>query len=278
MMEVVSKDMIEACILPYLSSGQRGPEPSVCLCDIVRAILYRLKTSCQWRMLPLGAFFPTGSITWNGVYYYHNKWVEDGSWTKAWIGMLKENKELLDLSSMQLDGSHTPAKKQGEGIGYQGRKSARTTNALFLSDNSGQPLVVGPPQEGNHNDLYKIEALFEQMCALLEQAGIDLRGVFMNADAGFDGVSFRDQCDKKEIEANIATNERGKKQPREEYRYFDTELYKRRFVGEQVNAWLDGFKTILVRYEGKLKTWVADHLMAFIVLFINRKLLPLLKH
>lgn len=111
------------------------------------------------------------------------------------------------------------------------------------------------------------------MCALLKEAGIDLDGVFMNADAGFDAAAFRGQCCENNIEANIASNERGRKEPALEYVYFDEELYKRRFVIERTNAWLDGFKTLIVRYEVKIKTWIAAHLMAFSVLFL-RKIAP----
>jgi hypothetical protein len=131
------------------------------------------------------------------VYHHHREWIKDGSWRKAWIELLKANLGVLDLSSMQLDGSQTPCKKQGENIGYQGRKACRTTNALFLSDKDGQPLAMATPQAGNHNDLYEIQQLFKEMCDLLEEAGIDLRGVFMNADAGFDAEDLREVLPKK---------------------------------------------------------------------------------
>ena len=42
--------------------------------DIVNAILYLVKTGCQWRMLP--ADFPN----WPIVYYYFSCWKKDGSW------------------------------------------------------------------------------------------------------------------------------------------------------------------------------------------------------
>jgi transposase len=271
-MEVLSKDMIEKWIIPHLSKGARGPAPKVRLTNIVRAILYRLKTGTQWRFLPLGEFFAEGIITWNGVYYHHREWIKDGSWQTAWIALLKANRHLLDLSSMQLDGSQTPAKKQGERIGYQGRKAGKTTNALFLTDSSGQPLAMATPQAGNHNDLYEIQQLFEEMCALLQEADIDLKGVFMNADAGFDSEDLRKVCAAKEIEVNIDVNKRNKKEPEEAYVYFDDELYKQRYVIERTNAWLDGFKTLLVRYEGKVNTWMAAHLMAFVVIFLKTKL------
>lgn len=271
-MEVLSKGIIEKWIIPHLSKGERGPEPGVPLVDIVRAIFHRLKTGTQWRFLPVKEFFEPGAITWNGVYHHHREWVKDGSWRTVWTELLKANRNRLDLSSMQLDGSQTPSKKQGENIGYQGRKKGRTTNALFLSDKEGQPLALATPQAGNHNDLYEIQALFEEMCALLQEAGIDLRGVFLNADAGFDSEALRELCAAREIEVNIAENKRNEKQPGEDYVYFDDELYKQRYVIERTNAWLDGFKTLLVRYEVKVSTWMAAHFMAFVIIFLKTKL------
>jgi transposase len=188
------------------------------------------------------------------------------------VALLKENRHLVDLSSMQLDGSQTPCKKQGEHIAYQGRKAGRTTNALFFSDNTGQPLAIGTPQAGNHHDLYEIETLFEQMCVLLQEADIDLRGVFLNADAGFDAEELRKVCAEKEIEVNISENKRNQKESKQDYVYFDEQLYKQRFVIERTNAWLDSFKTLLVRYEVKLNTWIADHFMAFVIIFLKTKL------
>jgi hypothetical protein len=71
----------------------------------------------------------------------------------------KAKHRLLDLSSLQLDGSHTLAKNGAEHIGYQGRKKAKTTNALFLCDNEGQPLAMATPQSGGHHDACEIEVL-----------------------------------------------------------------------------------------------------------------------
>jgi transposase len=135
-MEVLGKDKIEQWIVPHLSKGSRGTKVGVELWRIVAAILYRLKSGCQWRMLPVEQFFTAEKkLSYNGVYHHFNAWVKDGSFKKVWTGLLSANHQLLDLSSMQLDGSHTLAKNGGEHIGYQGRKAAKTTNALFLSDN-----------------------------------------------------------------------------------------------------------------------------------------------
>jgi transposase len=56
-MEVLSSSSITTYILPLLSVGSRGKTDEVPTLGIVQAILYRLKTGCQWRFLPLKEFF-----------------------------------------------------------------------------------------------------------------------------------------------------------------------------------------------------------------------------
>jgi len=72
--------------------------------------------------------------------------------------MLDRHRLELDLSSVDLDESHTPAIRGGEKVAYQGRKKRKTTNALYLSDRQGLPIAMSEPLAGNHNDLYNIEA------------------------------------------------------------------------------------------------------------------------
>ncbi|HEY0055745.1 MAG TPA: IS5 family transposase [Pedobacter sp.] len=267
-MEILSKDMIERWILPHLLLGKRGFSSKVPVCEIVMLILYKLKTGCQWRYLPVKQFFEQEQLTWQGVYYHFNRWSKLDCWKQVWVHLLAQHHAYLDLSSAQLDGSHTLAKNGGESIGYQGRKAAKTCNSLFIADNQGLMLSMASPQEGNHHDLYEIETLFEQLTQLLQEAGIDLRGVFLNADPGFDCQTLRKVCQQKQIQPNIKNNPRNN--PQEDYQYFDEELYKRRTVIERANAWLDSFKALLIRFETLVTTWVAFHLIAFAVIFIRK--------
>ncbi|HEY9300100.1 MAG TPA: IS5 family transposase [Phormidium sp.] len=269
-MEILNKDMIEQWILPHLTLGKRGFSSKVPLYQIVMLILYRLKTGCQWRQLPVKQFFDQKQLSWQGVYYHFNRWTKLGDWQQVWTNLLANHHAYLDLSSAQLDGSHTIAKHGGEAIGYRGRKAARTTNSLFLADNQGVILAMSTPQEGQHHDLYQIQPVFEQLCQQLLAAGIDLKGVFLNADPGFDDTALRELCQHKQIQANIKSNPRKAKQVSLDYQYFDQQLYKRRVVIEQANAWLDSFKALLVRFDTLLCTWVALHLIAFSVLFLRK--------
>ncbi len=271
-MEVLSKDTIEQWIVPHLSVGRRGTKVQVELWRIIAAILYRLKSGCQWSMLPVEKFFTAQHrLSASGVYHHFSKWVKNGCFKNVWIALLKANHQFLDLSCMQLDGSHTPAKNGGEHIGYQGRKAANTTNALFLSDNQGLPLAMATPHSGNHHDLHDIQTLFVELCKIPEDANIDLRGVFMNADSGFDAQTVREKCSEKQIEPNIKINERNKKEQQSDaYVYFDDLLYKRRVVIERMNAWIDSFKALLIRFETKISTWMALHFLAFTVLLCRK--------
>lgn len=58
---------------------------------------------------------------------------------------MKKYKHLLDLSSIQLDGTHTPAKRGGKSVAYQGRKKSKTTNPLIITDSQGIPLACSHP-------------------------------------------------------------------------------------------------------------------------------------
>jgi transposase len=43
----------------------------------------------------------------------------------------------------------------------------------------------------------------------------------------------------------------------------DEEMYKERFVIERTKAWMDSFRTLLVRQDTTLDSWWAWHLIAF---------------
>lgn len=137
-MEILCKDSIKRYVLPYLSEGTCGKSLEEGFkAEIVSAILYRLKTGCQWRYLPVEAIFSSRKLTCQGVYYHFHKWIADGSWTRVWLNLLSRYRKYSDLSCIQLDSSHTPCKRGGAAVEYQGRKACKTSNTLYLFDNQG---------------------------------------------------------------------------------------------------------------------------------------------
>jgi hypothetical protein len=142
-------------------------------------------------------------------------------------------------------------------------------------------LAMSTPQEGQHTerecsvDLFGIQELFEEICLLLKEAGINLKGLFLNADPGFDSVDFHKACQKEEIVANVKPNPRNSDaQKGEPYQagthIFDEDLYRDRSVIEHANAWIDSFKALLIRFEFSVKNWMSLHFIAFSIIFLRR--------
>ncbi|MEC3964905.1 IS5 family transposase [Flagellimonas halotolerans] len=268
MYKVLDKDIIEMEIVPNIPMPRRGFPPRVALSEIVNAVLYKMKTGVQWEYLPVTSLFSARALTWQGVYYHFRKWCLSGTFYRCWTGILEKYRDRLDLSSVDLDGSHTPALRGGQGVEYQGRKRRKTTNALYLADRQGLPLAMSEPVAGNHNDLYDIEVQFEVVTATLENAKINVEGLFLNADAGFDSKDFRSACAAKEINANVCFNKRNGDVERDEY--FDQELYDERYVIERTNAWMDSFRSLLNRFDTTTESWKGFNYLSFIVLVLKK--------
>ncbi|MCL1689426.1 IS5 family transposase [Elizabethkingia anophelis] len=264
MYNVLSKDIIEMEIVPYLPTPKRGRKTEVPLSEIVNCILYKLKTGIQWHLLPILHLFDDKTLHYKTIFGYYRKWCKENVWKTCWIGFLSRNKGKIDLSSGDLDGSHTIALRGGEEVGYQRRKKRKTTNTLYFTDRQGLPLAMSTPISGNHHDLYDIELHFDEIIDTLQNATISVDGIFMNADAGFDAENLRITCEQKGIIANIAQNKRNSEMDNE--LYFDEKLYKERYSIERTNAWMDSFRSLLNRFDTTLSSWIGFNYVAFITI------------
>ena len=139
-----------------------------------------------------------------------------------------------------------------------------------MADNRVLPLTCASPQAGNHHDTHQLNALFGEICASLEATNIPVAELFLNADNALDNQAFRQECARRDIGANIPRNRRAADWQTADDTPFDPELYRRRVVVEQTNAWLDGFKTLLVRYETSVGNWLAWHWLTFAVIFLRK--------
>jgi hypothetical protein len=92
----------------------------------------------------------------------------------------------------------------------------------------------------------KAVKMFDKM----ESNNLSITCLVLNADAGLDIKTFRDLSDENQILHNIDYNKRNRKQENEKDEYvLDNELHRNRFCVEQLNAWVDGFKSLIIRYE-----------------------------
>ena len=62
MYEVLDKDTIKYESLPHLSVAKRGYVTKCDLAEVIQCILYKLKTGCQWHMLPVSGLLTLKSL------------------------------------------------------------------------------------------------------------------------------------------------------------------------------------------------------------------------
>jgi len=266
----MTKGKISKFFVQYLELRKIGRKLTVPMWRVVKAILYKLKTGVQWRHLPMRQFFGFIKYSWQSVYYHFNKWSQTGVWEDCYKRLIYDYRTNLDMSVINLDGTHTPAKRGGESVGYQGRKKCKTSNMLIITDKQGVPIGWSVPISGDHHDSYQLKKTASEIFKKMEQIGLNLKGLFLNADAGFDVKEFRELCEQKDIFHNIDFNKRRSKSKQNDEYILDNELYRERFSVEQLNAWVDGFKSLRFRYETKSSNWMALHCLAFAIIFIRK--------
>ena len=189
---------------------------------------------------------------------------------RVWQGSMSAIEPLLDLSELNLDGSHAVAKKGGESVAYQGRKKAKTTNILPITDANGFIIASTGLVAGNHNDAFNLKPHLQAAFRWLKEQGLSIRGAYFNADSAFDTQEARKTCFNHGLRPNIPENKRNrKKNKRGRKRSFNAEVYKHRFTSERSFAWIDKFRALLVRFDRRDLYFLNEHYLAFAMINIR---------
>jgi transposase len=271
----VTEAEFEAYIEPKLSKAKRGYVCRIALYVVFNYILYKLHTGCQWAVLPIKSLNGSDKpeLSWWAVYWHFRKWSKDGSLETLFQSSIFSIQEDLDLSEVNLDGSHTIAKKGGESVEYQGRKKAKTSNVLPLTEGNG--FIIGLCQllAGNHNDAFNLKPALADSFKTLKGWGLAIQGAFFNADASFDSRIARKTCFNHGLVPNIAENPRNRQRAKPgPKRLFNKQVYKHRFVAERSFAWIDKFRHLLVRFDRKDVYFLGAHFIAFAMINLRHLL------
>lgn len=192
---------------------------------------------------------------------------------QVWQHSIQTIQAKVDSSVLNLDGSHAAAKKGGEAVAYQGRKKAKTSTILPITDKHGYILATTDIVAGNHHDAFNLKEQLQAAFKAIKGLGVPIAGAFFNADSGFDTLEARKVCFNHHVIPNIAQNKRNRKSAKlGRKRLFNETIYKDRFASERTFAWIDKFRALLVRFDMKKIYFMGQHFLAFTLINLRNSL------
>jgi putative transposase len=220
--------------------------------EIVNAILYLVKTGCQWRMLPPD--FPK----WQLVYYYFARWKQDGR-----IEYIHEI--LVEYIRVKAGRNEEPT------VGILDSQSVKTTDVS--SADTG--FDAGKRIKGRKRNII-VDTLGLILCVVVHSAGIQdrngglpvmekLKGkwrriVRIFADSGFNGTlieKVKDKCGY--ILEIVRKNNNG-----------TFEVLPKRWIVERTIAWINNSRRMSKDYERQTNTSEAMVHLAAIRIMLNQ--------
>lgn len=126
---------------PMIPPEKHGGRPrTVDMREVVNAILYILRTGCQWRNLPHD-FPPWGTVSW-----YFWLWCNDGTWTRIHDKLREmvrtEAGREAEPSAAIMDSQSVKTTEQGGPRGYDAAKNVSGRKRHLLVDTMGLILLV----------------------------------------------------------------------------------------------------------------------------------------
>lgn len=222
------------------------------LCEIVNAILYLVKTGCQWRMLP--GDFPK----WTIVYYYFSVWKKNG--------ILEEIHESLVEKVRKKQG-----KNEEPSVGIIDAQSVKST--LVSSENKG--FDAGKKIKGIKRHII-VDTLGLILAVVIQSASIQDRDgaisvidklvenwkkiIKIFADSGYRGELIGHVKSKFKIELEIIK--------RNELHTF--KILPKRWIVERTFSWIDTNRRNSKNYERLNQTSVAMVHLSAIRIMLNR--------
>lgn len=221
--------------------------------DIFNAILYIVKSGCQWRMLP-GDFAP-----WNTVYFYYRKWKLEG--------VIEQIHEYLrDLVRKKAGRHESPSlgiidsrsvktsRQSAENSGYDGGKKIKGRKQHIIVDSLGLLLAVvvhwATPHD-SHAAIMVIERLKNRFCRLKT----------IIADGGYRGELIQNvEKSFGWILKVVLRSDSTKK----------FQVLPKRWIVERTFAWFEGFRRLSKDYEVLTENTEQMIMLAMIKIMINR--------
>lgn len=223
--------------------------------SIFNALLYVIKTGCQWRMLPND--FPK----WELVYYYFRKWMNDERFdnildslrTKARLQLNQNAKPSLGIIDSQ-----TVRWGNNRALnGYDGNKKIKGIKRHVVVDKNGFLIAVMVTVACFHDSTCVM-----QLLRVLKDSYHNIKTII--ADGGYRGEVIKSVLNKYKILLKIVLR------PKEKDKANDFQPIHKRWIIERTFAWFENKRRLTRNYELLMETSEEMVKIAAIQLLLNK--------
>lgn len=234
----------------------RPPKPARL---VFEAIVYVLRTGCQWKALPKERF---GSAS--AIHKRFLEWEAAGLFEAVWKAGLAEYDQMEGIAWrwQSVDGAMMKAPLAQESVGPnptdRGKKGSKRH---LLVDGRGVPLslvVTG----ANVHDCKRLDEVLTAI-VVKRKASAHRRNKHLCADAGYRGAAHL-----RTIEGHSYIPHVVDRRKEADIKRRDPKKKARRWAVEVCHSWFNRFRKLLVRYEKLERSFLAlNHLAAAIIVF-----------
>ena len=256
---------IIALLLPEHKNTHRfgGGRPRTPDRVCMEAILFVLRTGCQWKALNATRFCPSST-----AHDRFQEWVKAGVFQEMWkLGLMAyDDWQGIDWKWLSMDGCMTKVPLGGKKTGKNPTDRAeRGVKRSLLVDGNGIP--IGLAVDGaNRNDMKMARATLESIPADAARPQPDQDNPQnLCLDKGYDFDEVREIAKEFQFTAHIPVRgEEAQKIKRK------ARAKARRWVVERTHSWMNRFRGILIRWSKKPENYIAMLHMAFAFIIYGR--------